>query len=248
MDISVRKTSPLVVEDRSWLGDVDGTQATRSISLRAAAFTKNTHYPDGVLKSGTVLTRYTSGAYAGLWAPYAGEASEVQAVTITGTPTGGTFTLTLAGETTAGIAYNATAAAVQAALEALPSLAAGDVTVTGGPGPATPYVVTFGGNLAGSNVAQMTTSGAGLTGGTTPASAVATTTAGGGTVTDGTDIPRGFLYNSQEFIYADGSSPTGNVGAPLLERGFIKPWLLPANSGFDANARRVLGNHFIFRD
>jgi hypothetical protein len=247
MDISVRRTSRLIVEDRSWLGDVDGTQATRSITLRAAAFTKNTHYPDGVLKSGTVLARYSSGAYAGLWAPYAGEASEAQTVTITGTPTGGTFTLTLNGETTAGIAYNATAAAVESALEALPSLSADDISVTGGPGPGTPYVVTFGGALAGANVAQMTSAGS-FTGGSSPAVAVTTTTAGGGTATDGTDVPRGFLFNSLEFIYADGSSPTGNVGAPLMERGFIKPVNLPANSGLDANARRVLGNHFIFRD
>lgn len=246
MDITVRRTSPLVVEDRSWLGDVDGTQATRSITLYAPAFTKNTHYPDGVLKSGTVLARYTSGAHINLYGPYAGQASEVQTATVTGVPTGGTFTLTLNGETTAGIAYNAAASAVQSALEALPSLSAGDVTVTGSAGG--PYTITFGGRLAGQNVAAITASGAGLTGGTTPGVTMATTTGGGGTATDGLDVPRGFLFNSLEFVYADGSSPAGNVGAPLMERGFIKPWLLPANSGFDANARLVLGNHFIFRD
>src|ERR1044072_3614011 len=145
MDIAVRRTSPLVVEDRSRLGDVDGTQATRSITLLVAAFTKNTHYPDGVLKSGMVSSKFTSGATSGLWGPYAGQASEAQTVTITGTPTGGTFTLTLSGETTAGIAYNATAAAVESALEALPSLAAADVTVTGGPGPGTAGVAALGG-------------------------------------------------------------------------------------------------------
>lgn len=247
MDIAVRKTSPLIVEDRSWLGDVDGTKSTRSITLLVSAFTKNTHYPLGILKSGTVLAQFTSGANVGLWGPYAGQASEVQTVTITGGPTGGTVTLTLNGETTAGIAYNATAAAVEAALEALPSLSAADVSVTGGPGPATPWVVTFGGALAGANVAQMTASGASLTGGSSPAIAVTTTTAGGGTATDGLDYPRGFLFNSLEFIYADGSSPA-KVGAPLQERGVIKPVNLPANSGLDANARRVLGNHFIFRD
>ena len=242
MDISVRKTSPLIVEDRSWLGDVDGTQATRTITLRTAAFTAGTHYPNNVLMSGTVLARYTSGTYAGLYAPYAGEASEAQTVTITGTPTGGGFTLTLNGETTASIAYNATAAAVESALEALPSLAAADVTVTGGPGPGTPYVVTFGGAYAGTNVAQMTTANT-FTGGSTPASAVTTTTAGGGTATDGLDQPVGFLFNSIEMYLGD-----ANKGAPLMERGFIKPWKLPANSGFDSAARRILGNHFIWRD
>lgn len=43
--------------------------------------------------------------------------------------TAGTFTLTVEGQTTAGIAYNATAADVQAALEALSNVAVGDVTV-----------------------------------------------------------------------------------------------------------------------
>lgn len=243
MDISVRKTDSLVVEDRSWLGDVDGTQPTRSITLRTAAFTKATHFPLGVLKSGTVIARYESGAYLGLWGPYAGQASEGQTVTITGTPTGGTFTLTLNGETTAGIAFNAIASAVESALEALPSLSAADVAVTGGPGPGTAYVVTFGGAYAGQNVAQMTASAASLTGGTSPAVAVTTTTAGGGTAVDGLDLPRGFLFNSIQMAEGD-----ANKGSPLQERGFIRPKFLPANHGLDANARRILGNHFIFRD
>jgi hypothetical protein len=105
--------------------------------------------------------------------------SEVQTVTITGGPTGGTFTLTYSGQTTSAIAYNATASAVQAALEALSNLVPGEVTVTGGPGPATPYVVTFTGDLAGTDVTQMTSAGGSLTGGTTPAVTVTTTTPGG---------------------------------------------------------------------
>jgi len=105
--------------------------------------------------------------------------NEKQTVTITGTPTGGTFTLTYSGQTTAGIAYNANAATVQAALEALSNIGVGDVTVTGGPGPGTPWVVEFTGTLALTNVALMTASGAGLTGGISPAVAVALTQAGG---------------------------------------------------------------------
>jgi hypothetical protein len=105
-----------------------------------------------------------------------GDASEVQTVTITGTPTGGTFTLTYSGQTTAAIAYNAVAATVQTALENLSNLVPGDVTVTGGPGPATPYVVTFRAGMG--NVAQMSASAAGLTGGTAPAVNVVTTTPG----------------------------------------------------------------------
>ena len=71
-----------------------------------------------------------------------------QTVLIEGTPTGGTFTLTYTSqdgrtETTYGIAYNANAAAVQTALETLPNVASGDVTVSGGPGPGTAWTVTI---------------------------------------------------------------------------------------------------------
>lgn len=71
-----------------------------------------------------------------------------QTITIEGTPTGGTFTITYTSQdgqtaTTYGIAHNANAAAVQTALEGLPNVTSGDVTVTGGPGPGTPWVVTI---------------------------------------------------------------------------------------------------------
>lgn len=105
--------------------------------------------------------------------------SEVQTITITGTPTGGNFTLTFSGQTTASIAYNAAAAAVQSALEALSNIAPGDVVCAGGPLPGTPVTVTFAGVYAGTDVALMTDNDAGLTGGTTPAVVVTTTTGGG---------------------------------------------------------------------
>lgn len=98
--------------------------------------------------------------------------SEVQTVTINGGPTGGTFTLTASGDETAPIAYNAAAATVQAALNALPSV--DSVTVTGAAGG--PYTVTF--PASAGNVAQMTADSSGLTGGTAPTVVVATTTPG----------------------------------------------------------------------
>lgn len=97
-----------------------------------------------------------------------------QTVTITGTPTGGTFTLTFEGNTTAAIAFNATAANVKTALTALPNVNTSDVAVTGGPGPGTPYVVTFSGNLS-YNVGVMTATGS-FTGGSSPAVAVTPST------------------------------------------------------------------------
>jgi hypothetical protein len=107
----------------------------------------------------------------------ASNTNEIQTVTITGTPTGGTFTLTFKGYTTTAIAYNAAAAAVDAALEALGTIGTGGVTVGGGPGPGTPYTVTFTSQLGNQNVPSLTAVGS-FTGGTTPAIAVTTTTPG----------------------------------------------------------------------
>jgi hypothetical protein len=126
-------------------------------------------------------------------------ANEVQTVTITGTPTGGTFSLTFNGQTASAIAYNAIASAVQTALQALSNIGSGNVTVTGGPGPATPYVVTFVGSLAGTNVAAMTAAGS-FTGGTTPAIAVTTTTPG--VAVDLATLPTG--YKDIGWVTSDG--------------------------------------------
>lgn len=103
--------------------------------------------------------------------------NDVQTISITGTPTGGTFTISFNGYTTSAIAYNATAAVVQAALEALPNIGSGNVACTGGALPGTAVVATFQGTLAGQPQPVMTTTDS-LTGGTTPASAVAHTTTG----------------------------------------------------------------------
>jgi hypothetical protein len=102
--------------------------------------------------------------------------SEVQTITITGTPTGGDFTLTFGGDETAAIAYNATAAAVQAALEALDSIGSGNVSCAGGPLPGSPVTVAFKGKLASTDTALLTDTEA-LTGGTTPTVTVTTSTA-----------------------------------------------------------------------
>jgi hypothetical protein len=121
----------------------------------------------------------TSRPLQGAAVPVAGT-DEVQTVTITGTPTGGTYTLTFSGQTTTGIAYNAAASAVQSALEALSNITPGDIVCAGGPHPGTPVTVSFGGgSYDGSDVPQMTASAAGLTGGTSPAVTVTTTTPGG---------------------------------------------------------------------
>lgn len=85
----------------------------------------------------------------------------VQQVHIWADPTGGTYTLTFGGDTTAGIAPTASGADVLSALEALPSIGAGGVEVIGvSDGP---YVITFVGALASAPQALLVGNPAGLT-------------------------------------------------------------------------------------
>lgn len=90
-------------------------------------------------------------------------ANEKQSIRIPADCNGGTFTLTFDGQTTGTIAYNANAATVLAALEALSNIAPGDVIVTGGAGPATPWVVEFDATYGFTDVAAITGNGASLT-------------------------------------------------------------------------------------
>jgi NHL repeat len=82
--------------------------------------------------------------------------------TVTVGATGGTFTLTFTGQTTSGIPFDATAAGVQAALEALSNLNPGDVLVTGNAGG--PWTVEFVGARADTDPAQMIGNASNLTG------------------------------------------------------------------------------------
>lgn len=104
--------------------------------------------------------------------------NEQQTVTLTGVPTGGTFTLTFDGQTTSAIAYNASAATVDAALEALSNIGAGDITVTGSSGG--PWTVEFGNAMAATNQPQMTADGSNLTGGSGQTISVSEVTASAG--------------------------------------------------------------------
>lgn len=114
-------------------------------------------------------------ALASVPAPTGGT-NDRQTVTISGSPAGGTFTLTFGGQTTAGIAFNAAASAVQTAVQALSSVGAGNATVTGSNGG--PWVITFTGTLANAAQSVITANGASLTGGTSPSVAVVHTTTG----------------------------------------------------------------------
>jgi hypothetical protein len=115
---------------------------------------------------------------------------EIQTVTIGGGPTGGTFTLTYAGQTTSALAFNAAANLVEDALEALSTIGNGNVRVTGSAGG--PYSVTFLRNLGRQDIALMTATGS-FTGGTSPTITVAEATKGDSTAAGELLLQRGTI-------------------------------------------------------
>jgi hypothetical protein len=61
------RTEEFLDEDRRWIGDSKKIRADRTINLDPALFDA-AQFPDGVVKSGTVLARRASGSR--LWGPY----------------------------------------------------------------------------------------------------------------------------------------------------------------------------------
>jgi len=110
--------------------------------------------------------------------------NEIQTITLGGTPTGGTFTLTYSGQTTGNITWSSTNATllsnILAALRALSNIGDEDVTVTAGTLTAGigSILITFTGLLANTDVATMTYSSS-LTG-TAPTIAISETVKGNG--------------------------------------------------------------------
>lgn len=144
------------------------------------------------------------------------DTNEVQSLIKTGTVTGGTFTLTLvnpvtgASATTAAIAYNAAASAVQTALEALANVEVGEVIGAGGPAPSVALTIEFHGRFGQANVAGMTVDNTSITGGGTMV--LSTTTPGAGaTETSGIVIRPEHLQ-----VFLD--TTTGGIGGTLLTR------------------------------
>lgn len=127
--------------------------------------------------------------------------AQVQTVKLTGSPTGGTFTLTAGGGTTSALPYNATPAIVQAALELLAPIGVGNALVTGTLLTDTNgFDVAYSGTKVG--ITQNLTTSATLTGGTSPTSTITQKVASSGWVSIG-HTSRGDL---PEFGY-DGGDP-----------------------------------------
>jgi hypothetical protein len=107
-------------------------------------------------------------------------ASEVQVITVLGSPTGGTFKLSFDGQTTDNFIWGPSyaTALIEVGLESLSNIETADVAVTGPNGG--PYVVTFSGQYANEEVPTIVPTDVNLTGGTTPSISVTTQTPGVG--------------------------------------------------------------------
>lgn len=91
---------------------------------------------------------------------------EVQTITMNDghAATGGTFTITFDGQTTSAIAYNASAATIKTALEALSNVAVDDISVSGTLSGGTITLTFDGTNFTETDVAEVTVSLASTTG------------------------------------------------------------------------------------
>ena len=163
------------------------------------------------ISGGTIIEGSGGAPISSSGAPGAGT-DEVQTITIGGTPTGGSFTLTYDGHITAAITWTATdatlVAAVDAALEALNNVGTGNVTaaagtLTSGIGTIT---VTFVSGL-GKRAINLMTATSSLTG-TSPTVAVTETTPG--VNAHGLGMPKGTLS-----VRADTGVLSINTGTAL---------------------------------
>jgi hypothetical protein len=140
-----------------------------------------------ILQPGTLMSSITSGPDTGKIGPWmpAGTA-DVWTMTKTGTWSAGTYTIavTYGGvtATTGAIAFDATAATVQTAVQALSNVGSGNMLVTGGPMSTTAMVFTAAGNLRGSVTVDVNFA---LVTGTTPGLGEVHTTTGVNGALDG---------------------------------------------------------------
>jgi len=151
--------------------------------------------------------------------------TEVQILTLKGSPTGGNFKLSFTNaadnkQTMVGtLDHDCTAGDVESALEGLSNIAATDLTVTGGFNSGTTITVTFGGTLDGTAPSLLAVEANSLTGGTDPEVGVAQVMAGSAVVKTVTPVYQGNknFNETQQLTYK-------------ADSGYIRLILEPQNS------------------
>lgn len=137
--------------------------------------------------------------------------NEIQTLTVTGTPTGGDTIISYGGESSGAIDFDATAAEVELALEAMDSIPQGEATCAGGPWPGSAITVTFSGTLGKANLAMMTNVDS-FTGGSSPELAITETTPGVAEVVEVQTIGINDTVSGGTFTLTHDS----NTSAPIL--------------------------------
>lgn len=182
------------------------TPVLESIVFRAAGVVADSSGPytgRRYVLAGTIVSNRGDGTYE----EYKGTGhtdpkKEVQKITIKAKK--GNWKATVEGTATGNLAFNVTAAELQAALEGLPAISPGDINVTGGPGDetgTTPYLITF---TDPGNVAQITVADVSLEEGGDAAEAVTVT--GGVSEVEGSQNIAGLMFDTVEFADATAGS------------------------------------------
>ncbi len=120
-----------------------------------------------------------AGIHANGFGPFEDQLTDEQQTVRATNATGGTFTLTFKGQTTAPIPYNATRDQIDAALEALSNVGTDNIQTSGGPVNTSNVNVFFRRTLSQTDQAQLTGDGGGLTGSSTPTLTTGTAQEGG---------------------------------------------------------------------
>jgi hypothetical protein len=152
---------------------VKGSTAVSGVSTAVGTFAAGQPVTGKGIQAGTTISAVGAGTLT-LSAPIVGTASDQlpHVIALAAGPSA----------TTPALPYNATAAEIQTALNALSSMAGAAVTVTGGPGGKdgdNPYFVTFGGSLASKDVGLMVADSSALSGGGAHTAQVITSVPGG---------------------------------------------------------------------
>jgi hypothetical protein len=174
-------------------------------------------FPELVIGDGRAYELYFVDGKGG-YAPFSGDGSYIPYVAIgeCGFPSGGTAIWTFNGQSTSALAYNISPAALQAALEALSSIGAGNVSVAGVAGKY--YLITFQGALGNAPQPEVTVNFAGLT----PASTVDITTITAGSASPATNAVQLAFLAENPLTFADDWTPitngwTGSLSSRTVE-------------------------------
>ena len=138
--------------DLTFTGDAALNLPTMAVSIEGE--TAYSESLDSLASTSFIQTQNAQSSKTKIDGYPAAAVNEVQTLSIVGSPTSGSFKLTLNGETTDTIDHDALATTIQSKLLALASVTSGDVVCTDGPLPSN-VAITFGGDLAGMDITQM---------------------------------------------------------------------------------------------